>query len=336
MAARHPSVRFLAIADRDRQRATALADKLGADTASDDNGAVISHPDVSAVFVSTPEHDHTESILRAIDLGKPVFVEKPLTLSLDEADEVVTAVAASGVDLRVGYSRRHDRRWMLAREQVAQGRIGEILGITTRVYASRAQFAEPLKRSPQASAVTDVLTYYVDMVGWFLDGIRPVEVVARGNGKIFKSWGYEADDVTWAIVTFENGTVVNLGVCCALPAKYPTYGQAARFEVLATDGTILLDIDNKDSVLFTDKGVPHAYVPGHNVDLLFMQSNSSGDWAMGDYWGPVANETRSWLDHLVTGAPCVHTTAPQARDTLALTLAIEESARTGRIITLPA
>jgi predicted dehydrogenase len=336
MAARHPSVRFLAVADRDHARATGLAEKLGADLASDDNAAVISHSEVDAVFVATPEHDHTESILHALSFGKPVFVEKPITLSLDEADKIVEAVEKSGVDLRVGYSRRHDRRWMLAREQVAQGRLGDILGITTRVYASRAQFAEPLKRSPTASAVTDVLTYYVDMVGWFLEGARPVEVVARGNARIFKSWGYAADDVTWAIVTYDNGIVVNFGVCCALPAKYPTYGQAARFEVLAVDGTILLDIDNKDSLLFTDKGVPHAYVPGHSVDLLFMQSNSSGDWAMGDYWGPIANETRSWLDHLATGAPIVHTTAGEARQTLALTLAIEESARTGRIVTLPA
>lgn len=336
MAARHPAVRFLAIADRDRERADALAAKLGADTSSDDNDAIIAHPDVNAVFVSTPEHDHADSILRALDLGKPVFVEKPLSLSLDEADTIVAAVEGAGVDLRVGYSRRHDRRWMLAREQVAQGRVGDILGITARVYASRAQFIEPLKRSPKATAVLDVLTYYVDMVGWFLDGIRPVDVVARGNAKIFKSMGYASDDVTWAIVTYENGTVVNLGVCCALPEKYPTYGQAARFEVLAVDGTILLDVDNKDSLLFTDKGVPHAYVPGHSVDLLFMQSNSSGDWAMGDYWGPVANETRSWLDHLATGAPCVHTTAREGRETLALTLAIDESARTGRIVTLPA
>jgi len=52
--------------------------------------------------------------------------------------------------------------------------------------------------------------------------------------------------------------VVNLGVCYVLPAQYPTYGQSARFEVLGTEGVILLDMDNKDSVLFTDQGVPHA------------------------------------------------------------------------------
>ena len=98
---------------------------------------------------------------------------------------------------------------------------------------------------------------------------------------------------------------------------------------------ILLDMDNKDSVLFTDQGVPHAYVPGHSAKMLFMQSNSSGDWAVGDYWGPLANETRSWLDHLVTGRPCPHTTAREGRLTLEVTLAIEHSARTGESVKLP-
>lgn len=335
MAARHPSVRFLAISDRDQERASGLAEKTGADLSTRDNSEIIAHPDVNAVIVSTPEHDHTESILHALELGKPVFVEKPITLSLEDANKVVSEVDRTGVDLRVGYSRRHDRRWMLAREQVAQGRLGEILGITSRVYSSRSQIIEPLKRSPNATPVLDVLTYYVDMVCWFLEGVRPVEVVARGKAKIFKSWGYSAHDVTWAIITFENGTVVNLGICSALPENYPTYGQSARFEILGEDGVILLDADNKDSLLYTKNGVPHAYVPGHSVDLLFMQSNSSGDWAMGDYWGPIANETRSWLDHLVTGAPCAHTTAREARQTLAVTHAIDESARSGTTVTVP-
>ena len=47
----------------------------------------------------------------------------------------------------------------------------------------------------------DVLTYYVDLMCWFLEGNRPVEVVARGQMGIFKEAGYNAHDVTWAIVT---------------------------------------------------------------------------------------------------------------------------------------
>ena len=328
MASRHPSVRFLAVSDIDSERAGLLAQGVNADLASSDNYAVISNPEVNAVVVSTPEHEHAEPILQSLELGKPVFVEKPLALTLEDADRIVEAVERTGVELRVGYSRRHDRRWMLAKEQIVQGRVGNILGIQSRVYNTRAQMLEILKRSPEATPVLDALTYYVDMACWYMGESRPVEVIARSNAKVFRAMGHSSDDVTWSIITFDNDAVVNLGCCYALPAKYPTYGQSSRFEVLGDEGVIILDMDNKDSFLFTDVGVPHAYVPDHNVNALFMQSNSSGDWAMGEYWGPIANETRSWLDHLAAGTPISHTTAREGRRTLEVTLAIEEAAHT--------
>ena len=334
MASRHPSVRFLAVSDIDPEKAGMLGQQVNADLTSSDNYRIISDPQVNTVVVSTPEHEHVEAILQALELGKPVFVEKPLALTLDDTDKIVEAVDRTGVELRIGYSRRHDRRWMLAREQVAQGRLGGIIGIQSRVYNSRAHMMEILKRSPEATPVLDALTYYVDMACWYLDDVRPVEVIARGNYGLYKEMGYDIHDVTWAIITFENGALVNLGICYALPARYPTYGQSARFEVLGEDGVIVLDMDNKDSFLFTDKGVPHAYVPDHYVDALFMQSNSSGDWAMGEYWGPIANETRSWLDHLAAGTTCSHTTVREGRRTVEVTLAIEEAARTGQPVKL--
>lgn len=329
MASRHPSVRFLAVSDLDAEKAGLLGEAVGADLVSSDNETIIAHPDVNAVIVSAPEHEHLKPILQAIELGKPVFVEKPLALTLEDTDIIVEAVERTGVELRVGYSRRHDRRWMLAKEQVVQGRLGQVLGIQSRVYNTRAQMMEILKRSPTATPVLDALTYYVDMTCWFMAGNRPVEVVARSHGKVFKGMGYPVDDVTWTIITFEDGAVANLGIFYALPAKYPTYGQSARFEVLGDEGVIILDMDNKDSFLFTDNGVPHSYVPDHNVNALFMQSNSSGDWAMNDYWGPIANETRSWLDHIATGTAISHTTVREGRLTVEVTLAIEEAARTG-------
>lgn len=332
MAAVHPSVKFLAVSDSDKSRADILTQKTGANLSTDNNFEAISHPDVNAVFVSTPEHEHVEPVVQALESGKPVFLEKPLALTLEDADQILAAVKRTGVEVHIGYSRRHDRRWMMTKEQIAQGRIGEILGIQSRVYNSRAQMMEILKRSPEATPVLDVLTYYVDMACWFLEGIRPVEVVARANGKVFKGLGHNADDVTWTILTFANGAVVNLGIFYALPATYPTYGQSPRFEILGDEGVILLDGDNKDSVLFTDNGVPHAYVPDHNVNMLFMQTNSSGDWALGDFWGPIANETRSWLDHLITGAHCPHTTVQEGRLTLEVTIAIEEAVRTGESV----
>ena len=335
LAAKHPAVRFLAISDRDPARARALAETAGAQVASGSNEEVISHPQVTAVIVSTPEQQHTLPILRALELGKPVLVEKPIGFSLAEADKILDTLRSTKGTLRVGYSRRYKECFLRAKEQMLHGRLGRIAGGMARVYNSRAQTFAILKRDPHATPVLDVLTYYVDLMCWFLEGNRPVEVVARGQHGIFRAAGYHADDVTWAIVTFADGAVVNFGISYALPAEYPTLGQSDRVELLGSEGTMIIDDDHMDHLLFSQKGIPHPYVPGHSVNMAFLGSNSAGDWAVGDFWGPLGNETRAWLDHLATGAPTVHTTPEQARINLETTIAIEKAVASGHPVRLP-
>ncbi len=335
LAAKHPSVRFLAISDRDPARARALAEQAGADVHSGSNDEVINHPDVSAVIVSTPEQEHTLPILAALRRGLPVLVEKPIGFSLSDADKILDTLRTTKGDLRVGYSRRYKECFLRAKEQMLHGRLGKVVGGTARVYNSRAQAFAILKRDAHATPVLDVLTYYVDLMCWLLEGNRPVEVVARGQHGIFKEAGYGAHDVTWAIVTFADGAVINLGVSYALPARYPTLGQSDRLELLGTEGTMIIDDDHMDHLLFSEKGIPHAYVPDHAVNMAFLGSNTAGDWAVGDFWGPLGNETRAWLDHLATGAPTVHCTPQQARINLETTIAIERAVATGQSVRLP-
>jgi len=335
LAAKHPAVRFLAISDLDPARARALAEQTGANFHSGDNLEVIAHPEVNAVFVSTPEGEHAAPVKRALELGKPVLVEKPIALALNDADDILATLKATGGNLRIGYSRRYKECFLRAKEQMVHGRLGKVVGGLARVYNSRAQAFAILKRDPHATPVLDVLTYYVDLMCWFLEGNPPVEVIARGQSGIFRQAGYGADDVTWAIVTFADGAVINFGVSYALPAKYPTLGQSDRVELLGTEGTMIIDDDHMDHVLYSDKGIPHAYVPDHQVNMAFLGSNTAGDWAVGDFWGPLGNETRAWLDHLVTGNPTVHTTPEQARINLETTIAIERAVATGKPVRLP-
>ena len=336
LAAKHPSVQFLAIADQDISKAKALAETCGADFYSADNDEVIARPEVTAVFVSTPEGEHAAPIKKALELGKPVLVEKPLALTLEDADDILATLKATGGKLNVGYSRRFKECYFRAKEQIIHERLGKIIGGTARVYNSRAQAFSILKRDPHATPVLDVLTYYVDLMCWFLDGTsKPVEVVARGQSGVFKAAGYSADDVTWAIITFSDGAVINLGISYALPARYPTLGQSDRLELLGLEGTMIIDDDHMDHILFSDRGIPHAYVPDHAVNMAFIGSNTAGDWACGDFWGSLGNETRSWLDSLVTGSPTVHTTPLQARMNLETTIAIERAVASGQSVRLP-
>src|ERR1019366_532012 len=106
-----------------------------------------------------------------------------------EAGRIIAAAAKSGADLRVGYSRRYKDRYLLAKEQIVQGRLGRITSGAARVYNSRSQAMQTLKRLPENSSVSG-LTYYIDVMNWLLAGNPAVEVFARGHGSVLKDTGY--------------------------------------------------------------------------------------------------------------------------------------------------
>jgi predicted dehydrogenase len=335
LAAEHPAVTFVAVADRDPARARRLASEVGAQFWSADNLEAMSRPEVSAIVVSTIEVEHYQPLMQALRLGKPVLVEKPLALDSGSADELIAAAQAGGCDLRVGYSRRFKKRYMLAKEQIVQGRLGRITGGAARVYNSRSQAMQTLSRLPADGPALSGLVYYIDALNWMLEGNPPVEVYARGQANLIKASGYDKPDVIWAIVTLADGAILNLGECYALPHHYPALGHAARVELIGSDGVMILDDDHTDQILCSDHGAPHVYIPEHKVNTVFLGSGTPGDWALGEFLGPVASETRNWLDHLSTGHPCLVASAQDARRTIEVTLAIGRSLETGAAVRLP-
>jgi predicted dehydrogenase len=335
LAAAHPAVRFLAVSDRDPARAKALADRVGAQFHSASNYEVMARPEVNAVIVSTLEIEHSEPVLQALELGKPVLVEKPIAIDLAGADRLIAAAGKSAGSLHVGYSRRFKKRYLLAKEQIVQGRLGRITGTAARVYNSRSQAMQTLKRMPAESNPVSGLTYYIDLMNWLLDGNAAVEVVARGQRGVIQESGYGAPDVVGVLLTYADGAIANLGVSYALPPKFPSLGHAARVEILGSDGVMLLDDDHTDQLMYSEQGADHVYIPGHRANMVFLGSGTPGDWALGDFYGPVATESRNWLDHLSTGHPCLLATAQDARRVVEITMAIERALRTRKAIELP-
>ena len=329
LAAMHPGVEYLAVADIDAERAAALASTTDADIHTTDWQAAISDARVNAVVVSTPEHAHHAATVAALRQGKSVLVEKPLALTLDEAAQVTRLSASLAVELRVGYSQRFKREHFLARHELAKGSLGQVSAIMARVYNTRSTALAILERSPTTTPVVDILTYLIDLVSWFFDA-APVEVTAKASGTWFKRQGHEAvDDATWCMLRFPSGALAVLGVSYVLPAEHPTQGQGIRVELVGDEGSLVLDEDHHGDLLLTERGYDHAYVPGHRQQAVYLGTRSPGDWALGSMFGPLADETRSWLDHLSTGVADHLATAEEAYRTLAVTLAIEEAVRTG-------
>ena len=337
LIAQSPEVKFLALSDVDAERVELIAEEVGADFHSTDNEEVLAHPDVDAVVVSTPEHLHVEPICRALELGKPVLSEKPLALSLADADTILSTLERTQGDLRVGYTQRFRRRFLNAKEQITLGRLGQPLTARLSRYSPRHMAEQIYKRSPHASPVTDSLTYMVDIGLWFFEGRKPVRVYAAGVNKIHAGHPSGAGDGAWALVTLEDGSTLNLGCSWILPTNWPAPTTTMGMEILGTTGAIAIDDSHRETIMATMSGdaVPSPYAPNVSSDVVFFESMPAGDWLLGEFWGPMREEVRAFLEHVTTGRDTPLTMPSAARTTLEVTLAIEKSAQTGQPIDLP-
>lgn len=335
LAAEHPGVGFLRIADRDPIVARRLGVATRADAADDDVAGLIADPRVDTVIVATPEDSHFEACRLTLEAGKALLVEKPLALDPAEAAELVRRSRALDVPFRVAYSARYQQRYFVGWNEVRTGKLGDLLGGWTRVYNTRGLGLAILARSPHATPVMDIVTYLVDLVGWYLGpDVVPVEVTARGHGTIFRAHGFDVDDVTVGTVVYSSGAVFGFDVSYAFPLGFPTTGQSIRFELVGTDGVLMVDDDHRDQILYSEHGYQNAYIDEQNVKLAFLGSRSSGEWADGRMFGRIADETRAWLDHLTAGTAIHHATPESAYRTLLVTRAIDEAARTRSAIAL--
>lgn len=115
-----------------------------------------------AVIVSTSEHEHLEPVMQALELGKPVLVEKPIALTLADADKIIAKSEATGTPIYVGYAQRFKRCYLSAKDQILEGRVGQITALTGRACNTRAQGIEILKRSATATPVADESRVWLD------------------------------------------------------------------------------------------------------------------------------------------------------------------------------
>ncbi len=334
LVAGDPRAGFLALSDPDEERVNLIADEVKADFRSTDNEAVLTHPDVEAVIVSTPEHAHADPVCRALELGKTVLVEKPLELSLERADQIIEAVRKYNGDLHVGYTQRLRRRYLNAKEQISQGRLGKLLTARMVLYNPMNNGAEIYKRSPHASPVTDTLTYVVDIGLWYFEGRKPVKVYAQGGSKIFPHPN-NVGDWAWAIVTLDDGSNISFGCSWIFPDNWPANITTMGMDIMGSDGAITIDDSHKGVILATKKGVPSPYAPDASSNVVFLESMMAGDWSLGEFWGPMRDETRLFLEHAATGRAIPNTKPDEARTTLEVTLAIEKSAATNQPVDLP-
>jgi len=119
----------VAIASRDGERAARTAAELGIPRAHEGYEALLSDPEVDAVYIPLPNSEHAAWTIAAARAGKHVLCEKPLAMTAAEAEEMVRACSNEGVLLMEAFMYRLHPSWEAVRDLVASGRIGRVRAI---------------------------------------------------------------------------------------------------------------------------------------------------------------------------------------------------------------
>ncbi|MGH8915213.1 MAG: Gfo/Idh/MocA family protein [Acidimicrobiia bacterium] len=319
-AANNALVGSLHLAEVNRDRLAEVEARTGAVTATDDWETLVADPDIQALMISaTPETLHYPMAKTALSAGKHVLLEKPIALTLEEADDLIEIAESKRLKFTIGYSQRFNSKQALAKRSLEDGTLGDPVSVLVSRHITRSLGAKIGSRTKLSPAAMEA-THDIDFSLWCLGPRKPTRVYSQ------VAWGArQADgvpDTQVIVITMDDGVTVTISAGWSLPPGYPNFS-ATWIELIGTDGALMMDASHKDIVLNTvQDGVqfPLSTMPGEYVDHV--------------YAGPMERETIHFLEAVAYDRP-VMVEPRLARQAMEVYLAADRSVETGQVVELP-
>ena len=317
-----PGARLVAVCDIVPERAEALGAKHDVPHFTDMHEMMEVHGvDVDVVCVLTESGLHAEHTIALSRHGKHVVVEKPMALTLTDADAMITACDEAGVRLFVVKQNRYNLPVVKMREALEAGRFGDLVMGTVRVRWSRDQayYDQDAWRGTWAldgGVFTNQASHHIDLLEWCMG--PPATVFTRTRTALVD---IESEDTGVAVITFKNGA---LGVVEATTATRPADLEGS-LSLLGSRGNVEIGgfaVNQMRQWNFTEG------LPGDAEVLEKYSENPPNVYG----FGHVAY-LRHVVDVLSNGAPSL-VDGSEGRKSLELIHAIYQSAETGTEITI--
>jgi len=244
-----PETEVVAVADKDKRRAEEVANRFKIPQQYTDHRQMIDKADIDALFVCTPTKYHATATLYALEHDLNVFCEKPMCLTLEEADKIVKHVEDSNLKLMVGYNLRFTNLFQKVKGMVSKGELGELIQVECsfcvpgpKKWPAVTDFYQ--QRNLGGGALFDSGSHGIDLLRWVVDEITEVSAkISTRNPKT------DVDDAASLLLRFSNGAIGVLNASWTSPwpvVKVELYGSKgvifASFpeNILSKGGTISL------------------------------------------------------------------------------------------------
>ena len=218
---------------------------------------LLEQKDIDAVVIAAPTGIHSEIVQAAAAAGKDIFCEKPLSQNLVDCDRAIRAVSEAGVKLQLGFMRRYDPPYRMAKEKIDSGAIGEPVMFKSISRDPRRTSLEFARRENSGGMIMDMGVHDFDLARWLMG--TEVERVSSEGGCLAFPELRDVGDIDNAVINlrFVDGKVGNIDL-----SRNAVYGYDIRTEVLGTEGSLWIGyLQQTPTLLLNRQGVSHDTVP---------------------------------------------------------------------------
>ena len=279
-------------------------------------------PGIELVSIATPSNLHAEMALFCIEHKKHLIIEKPIALSIDEADEIVRSAAFFGVKVNVCHQNRLSATSQALKKAVVNGRFGKLSHGSIHVRWNRnAEYYEQAKWrgtwAQDGGCLMNQCIHGIDLLVWIMGS--PVATVYAQTRQRFHSY-IEAEDIGMAVLSFANGAIATIeGTTNVFPKNLEE-----SLCLFGETGTVKLGGASASKIEVWDFLDNSA---GQDLGLLMEQAKSMK--GRGHYL--LYKDIRQTIEQ--NGEPAIG--AKAGRDALEIVLAIYKSQKTGLPVSLP-
>ena len=295
------AAQMTAFCDVVEEKAQAAAQTYGG-RAYTDYTTMYDSEDLDAVYICVPPFAHTTQELEAVARGLPIFVEKPVAVTLAKAEEILAAVQPRGVVSAVGYHWRYMEASDRARQLIGDRPIGFALGSWMGGMPGVPWWRVLAESGGQ---MVEQTTHIFDLARFFLGEVTQVHCSVR-TGLMAEVENYDVHDASITNLTFASGAIASITSAC----------------MLQTGGDVGLDLYLKDQVLRISGG-----------DLTVDGDDGSQTFSPGD--NPTRREDTAFVEAVASGdGGAIRSDYADAVASLKVTLAANQSALEGRPVDL--
>jgi UDP-N-acetyl-2-amino-2-deoxyglucuronate dehydrogenase len=323
---------LVAVADVVPEAAASFGDRFGCEAYGGEDAIerLLARRDIDAVSLATPSGLHSEQAVRALAAGKHVLTEKPLAITLEQADAMIEAQRKSGKALGCVFQGRYEPATLIVKRAIDEGRFGRIVHADAYLkwyrdqdYYDRGGWRGTW-RMDGGGALMNQSVHKVDLLQ-YLAG--PVAAVKAYTGTLMHR--IETEDAAVAAVRFRNGALGTIeGMTNAVPNAY------TRVEIYGTEGSAHI-VDDKLTHYYTRSEAPaprEGERPVTNIapEKLAAFAAEHPDWKTG-HLAVFADFVRA-----IDRGEDAPVNGPEARKAVEIILAVYRSAREGGEVVLGA